>query len=155
VAPHPNAYGTERPGSFRQHNIQPFGAGMTPPDFTEIPALINDWLGSVNKVQEDTRPVAVAIAERHGAFERIHPFLDGNGATGRLLMNLFLVRLGSPPAIVQRRERNAYLKALDRADRGDPEPLGEVIARSILDNLTRFILPALAGSARLLPLESL
>lgn len=70
-------------------------------------------------------------------------------------MNLVLVRLGYPPAIIQKRERERYLEALENADRGDPGPLGELIARAILDNLTRFILPAVAGPAKLLPLESL
>ena len=45
--------------------------------------------------------------------------------------------------------------ALDRADRGDVGPLGERFARAILDNLNRFILPAIAGPARLVPLEAL
>ncbi len=103
----------------------------------------------------ETAPIAEALARLHAAFERIHPFLDGNGRTGRLLMNLMLVRLGYPPVIVQKRERTHYLSALDRADRGDIGPLGELFARAILDNLNRFILPAVAGPARLVPLEAL
>jgi len=145
VAPHDQALASESPGNFRQHNIRPFGGGMAPPDFTDVPARINDWLGAVNDIAADRRPIAVAVADRHAAFERIHPFLDGNGRTGRLLMNLVLVRRGYPPAIIQQRERRRYLDALDRADRGDPEPLGELIARSVLDNLTRFVLPGVAG----------
>jgi hypothetical protein len=66
-----------------------------------------------------------------------------------------LVRLGYPPVIVQKRERSQYLRALDRADNGDVGPLGELFARAILDNLNRFILPAVAGPARLVPLEAL
>ncbi len=70
-------------------------------------------------------------------------------------MTLLLVRLGYPPAIIQKRERERYLDALKQADRGDPGPLGELIARAILDNLTRFVLPAVAGPAKLVPLEAL
>jgi hypothetical protein len=155
VAPHPQAFDTERPGSFRHHDIQPFGGGMTPPPFPDVPAHMADWIASVNALTSDPRPIAVALAERHAAFERIHPFLDGNGRAGRLLLNLMLVRLSYPPSIIQKRERPRYLQALDRADHGDPEPLGEVIARSVLDNLTRFVLPAVAGPAKLVPLEAL
>jgi Fic family protein len=54
------------------------------------------------------------------AFERIHPFIDSNGRTGRLALNLVLVRLGFPPAIILQRQRDVYLDALGRADRHDP-----------------------------------
>jgi Fic family protein len=103
----------------------------------------------------EAAPIAESVARVHATFERIHPFLDGNGRTGRLLTNLILVRLGYPPVIVQKRERSFYLSALDRADRGDVGPLGELFARAILDNLNRFILPAVAGPAKLVPLEAL
>jgi hypothetical protein len=103
----------------------------------------------------DKSPIAEALASHHAAFERIHPFIDGNGRVGRLLMNLLLVRLGYPPAIIQKRLRDRYLDALNHADRGDPGPLGEILARAILDNLSRFVLPAVAGPAKLVPLEAL
>jgi hypothetical protein len=71
------------------------------------------------------------------------------------LLNLLLVRLGYPPAIVYRRERAQYLQALRRADQGDFGSLGELLARAILDNLYKFIVPAVAGPARLVPLPAL
>ena len=49
------------------------------------------------------------LARAHVAFEQIHPFLDGNGRTGRLLTNLLLVRAGLPPAVIFRRDRERYL----------------------------------------------
>ena len=129
--------------------------GMRPRDHTEVPALIADWVVEVNDIREDAASVAEAVARRHSQFERIHPFLDGNGRTGRLLTNLMLVRLGYPPAIIYQRDRRRYLSALRRADQGDYGPLGELFARAILDNLMRFVVPAVAGPARLVPLESL
>lgn len=155
VAPHPNAYGTETPGNWRQHDILAFPGGMKPPSHTEVRARMTDWVADVNAIQSDPAPIAEAIAKRHAAFERIHPFLDGNGRAGRLLTNLILVRLGYPPAIIHKRDRSKYLNALDRADKGDPGPLGEIIARAIAENLTKFIIPAIAGPAKLEPLESL
>jgi len=99
--------------------------------------------------------VVEGIAAAHGAFERIHPFLDGNGRTGRLILNTLLVRFGCPPAIIYKRDRTRYFKALRRSDAGDPGPLGEMIARAVLDNLYRFVVPAVAGPVRLVPLAAL
>ena len=71
------------------------------------------------------------------------------------MLNLILVRLGYPPAIIYKRQRSTYLNALRRADAGDCGALGELLARSILDNLYRFVVPAVAGPARLVPLAAL
>lgn len=155
ISPHPQALPAEGPGNWRQHAIRSFTGGMKPPAHTDIPALMTDWVAGISEIPAHSAPLAEAIAERHASFERIHPFLDGNGRAGRLVMNLALVRLGYPPAVIRKRERDRYLDSLRKADRGDPGPLGELIARAIVDNLTRFILPAVAGPARLLPLESL
>lgn len=84
----------------------------------------------------------------------IAPFLDGNGRTGRLVLNLLLVRLGFPPAIIYKNQRSAYLGALRRPGEGDVGQLGEMIARAILDNLDTFVVPVVAGPARLVPLAA-
>ena len=91
----------------------------------------------------------------HDSFEKVHPFIDGNGRAGRLLLNLLLVRLGYPPIVVLKRQRPAYLAAMQKSDRGDYGPLGEILARAMYDNLNRFIVPSLAGPARLVPLATL
>lgn len=145
----------EGPGAFRRHDIAPFPEGMTPPPFTDVPAEVSDW------VAESLRPPAmdehalVRLAALHGALERIHPFRDGNGRVGRLVLNLQLVRAGYPPAVLRNRHRSRYLLALRRADRGDPWPLAELIARAVKDSLDRFLLPSLAGPLKLLPLSAL
>ena len=158
AAPHADASAGEGPGQWRQHDIRPFPGGMEPPPWTAVPARMTDWVADVAGLgsrQRETDPIAEAVARLHAGFEQVHPFLDGNGRAGRLLTNLVLVRLGYPPVIIQKRERSRYLFALDRADRGDVGPLGELFARAVLDNLNRFILPAVAGPARLVPLEAL
>ncbi len=66
-----------------------------------------------------------------------------------------MVRLDYPPAIIYKRDRVRYLSALGHADGGDPGPLGELLARAIIDNLHRFVVPAVAGPARLVPLPVL
>lgn len=154
VAPHPNATDRETPGNFREHDIEPFPGGMVPPSWVEVPAALGDWLNEVTGVAREEHPME-ALASVHNSFERIHPFLDGNGRTGRLLLNLMLVRLGYAPAIIYKRDRTRYLEALRFADVGDLGPLGELLARAVLDNLYRFIVPAVAGPNRLVPLAAL
>jgi Fic family protein len=154
VAPHASATERERPGSFRQHDILPFPGGMAPPSWVEVESSIADWLTSLSHVSSAQNPIEV-IAASHAAFERIHPFLDGNGRTGRLLLNLILVRLGYPPVIIYKRDRGKYLRSLQRADEGDAGPLGELIARAVTDNLYRFVVPAVAGPSHLVPITAL
>jgi hypothetical protein len=57
--------------------------------------------------------------------------------------------------VIFKNDRPRYLSALQRADAGDHGPLGELLARAITDNLHRFVVPAIAGPARLVPLPSL
>lgn len=156
VAPHPQATEREGPGSFREHDIEAFPGGMKPPPWPEVSALIHDWIGEANGLaatEESAVPERLALL--HVRFEQIHPFLDGNGRAGRLMLNLLLVRLGYPPAIIYKGDRVRYLAALRRADDADFGPLGEFLARAILDNLYKFIVPAVAGPARLVPLPAL
>jgi hypothetical protein len=156
VAPYPQATAHERPGSFREHDIEPFPGGMRPHEWTEVPAQIRDWVTDAQALRDaDESTIAEALAVLHARFEQIHPFLDGNGRTGRLVLNLLLVRLGYPPAIIYKGDRSRYLNALRRADQGDPGPLGEFLARAILDNLYKFVVLAIAGPARLVPLPAL
>lgn len=156
VAAHPHATAAEAPGNWRQHEIQPFPEGMTPPPFVEIDQGMADWVVEANKLRStDAVPFPERLAKIHNDFEQIHPFLDGNGRTGRLLLNLLLVRLGYPPAIVFKNERGAYLRVMRRADKGDYGPMGELIARAVTNNLYRFVVPAVAGPSRLVPLASL
>ncbi len=156
AAPHPSATPKEGPGSFREHDIEPFPGGMRPPDWTDVPVLVRDWICDAQSLAKAGGATVIeALATLHARFEQVHPFLDGNGRTGRLLLNLLLIRLGYPPAIIYKGDRTRYLNALRRADGGDPGPLGEFLARAVLDNLYKFVVPAIAGPKRLVPLPAL
>ena len=162
VAPDRQATSRETPGNFREHDIRPFAAGMTPPSWPLVPAQLQKWIDDVcltgEKIRsgaELDRPLVEELARLHNEFERIHPFLDGNGRAGRLVLNLVLVRLGYPTVIIFKRQRDTYLAAMRRADLDDYGALGELIARAMYDNLNRFIVPNVAGPARLVSLSAL
>jgi Fic/DOC family len=158
VAPHPDAGDSESPGNFRRHDIQLFQEGMTPPTWPLVPAALGQWVTEINATPARLRAddnLPELLAEAHNGFERVHPFIDGNGRAGRLVLNLVLVRLGYPPVIVLKEQRSAYLRAMQQADKGDYGPLGEILARAMIDNLNRFIIPSVAGPAKLVPLAAL
>lgn len=162
VAPHPNATDREAPGMFREHDIRPFHRDMAPPTWPLVDSMVHDWIDKMNGLQRHLTPsesgggrLPELLAQSHSEFERIHPFIDGNGRVGRLLLNLMLVRLGYPPVVVLKRQRERYLAALRKADTGDPGPLAELLALAMYDNLNRFIIPTVAGPARLVPLITL
>ena len=57
--------------------------------------------------------------------------------------------------VILKEQRTAYLRAMQQADKGDVGPLGEILARGMIDNLNRFIIPNVAGPAKLVPLAAL
>ena len=89
-----------RPGEFRTSPVWIGGAGATPSTATfvpplpqHVPDLFADWERFVNE-DGDSYPVLIQAALMHYQFETIHPFLDGNGRIGRLLISLLLVHRG-------------------------------------------------------------
>ena len=148
----------EGPGSFRQsrHPAVP-GRHDVPPAWTDAPR--RSWrIGSPRRTVYSPRRRALSGGRRTASIansSRSTRSLDGNGRTGRLVLNLLLVRLGYPPAIIYKNQRARYLEALRRADQGDAGALGELLARAILDNLYKFVIPSVAGPARLVPLAAL
>ena len=66
-----------------------------------------------------------------------------------------LIQAGYPPAVILATQRRRYLQALKTADSGNSNPLAEVVARAVSGALSRFLIPSLAGDAKLVPLSAL
>ncbi len=103
----------ERPG---QYKIGDYVTGRK-----EVGALSEDVQAEMSELLEDISDVdnanaLVAAAYFHAKFENIHPFSDGNGRTGRLLMNYFLLLHDHPPIIIHEEDRKAYYEALEQYD---------------------------------------
>lgn len=105
---------TQEAGRYRRENVVISGASTTPPDFLHLPVEMEELLYWYAGNESKSHPVA-KIAEFHTRFVDIHPFIDGNGRTGRLLMNLELMKEGYPPAVLKKDDRLAYYNALDTA----------------------------------------
>ena len=155
VDPHPDATEQESPGAYREHEIERFPGGMIPPSWSLVPGEMATWIEEANSLEPTALTFPEQLAILHCRFEQIHPFLDGNGRVGRLVLNLILIRLGYPPAIIYKRDRDRYLRALQRTDADEPGTLGVLLARAILDTLYQHVIPAVAGPARLVPLAAL
>lgn len=141
----------DRPGDWRSVGVSVRGLDEALP--VAIPADLQEWSTSTGEL-EDRHPLEHA-AIHHAWLERIHPFVDGNGRVGRLILNFMLLQRGYPPAVIHVDQRPRYLRALRSADGGNHRPLTEVIARAVSGTLNRFLIPNLAGDARLVPLSSL
>lgn len=125
-------------GRYRQENVVIAGASTTPPDFLHLPAEM-DTLIRWHKEAAGTHPVERA-AELHTRFVKIHPFVDGNGRTGRLLLNLELMKAGFPPAIIRKEDRLSYYDALDDAcANGDYRAITRLVGEAVERSLTTYL----------------
>lgn len=96
-------------GKYRQTQVFIRGTDFELPAPQQVPNLMKNFIKWLNSEQEE-HPVRIA-STAHYKFESIHPFLDGNGRTGRLLMNLILIINNYPMAIIRNEDRTAYLNA--------------------------------------------
>lgn len=141
----------DRPGSWRKTGVTVRGVRVSLP--SAIHADLQEWSRSTKR--RGANHAITRAAEHHAWFERIHPFADGNGRVGRLLLNFLLLQQGYPPAVILAEKRRQYLQALRTADGGNSGPLSEVVARAVSGALSKFLIPKLAGEAKLVPLAAL
>jgi Fic family protein len=85
------------------------------PDWQDVEKMVSQLIDFTNNVK--INPVELA-ARAHYRFEKIHPFGDGNGRIGRLLMNRILWHAGYPMLIIEKRKRRAYYRALQSGENG-------------------------------------
>lgn len=100
-------------GRYRKENVKIRGAKHIPPDYIKIPELMEKLILNY-KTWEKYHPIVRAVL-LHGELVKIHPFVDGNGRTSRLVMNLSLMSNGYNPVIIKKEDRLKYYEVLDNA----------------------------------------
>ena len=116
-------------GRWRTTGVRIGGSAHIPPDPIAVPSLMDQWVEHWNQVSP-AHPIARA-ARLHSDFVSIHPFLDGNGRTARLLANLDLIRHGHRPALFLPHERLQYYDALEASRAGHWDPLVQHLAAAV------------------------
>lgn len=102
-------------GRFREYMVRV--GNYIAPDWQNVPVLINKFFEFYNKSRKAMHAVEIA-ARAHYKFEKIHPFGDGNGRIGRLIIAYTLKKMGYPMLIIEYKKRKAYYRALSRTENG-------------------------------------
>ena len=125
-------------GMFRRTQV--FVGDHIPPQADHIEVLMKNFISWLNSAEAvDMHPVRLA-ALAHYKLVYIHPFVDGNGRTSRLLMNLILMQHGFPPVIVRKQDRLQYYQHLVTANDGDVRPFIRFIAKCTERTLDAYLL---------------
>lgn len=101
-------------GVYRRIPVKIMGAHHEPPQPYLVPIRMEQLVAGLSG---DARHVLETAAQFHLDFECIHPFVDGNGRTGRLILNLMLMQAGYPPINVKFADRRRYYACFDKYDR--------------------------------------
>lgn len=128
-------------GVYRSVGVRISGSNHLPPEPFLVPKLMEELFEFYENEKHRMHPVLLA-AEMHERFVTIHPFVDGNGRTGRLLMNFILLQHGYTLAILKGNKTNrfAYYNALEKVQiDGKTEPFFTLIANAVQESLTEHL----------------
>jgi len=103
----------ENAGRFRSIQVRIAGTEVVLPGPLQVPNMMDDFISWLNTRAPHGEQTATFAADAHLKFVSIHPFVDGNGRLGRLLMNLILMRGGYPPALIRKEDREEYIGAIE------------------------------------------
>ena len=120
----------ENRGKFKKSNNEILGAGFETTPYYLVEEKLTELIEKFNS--SENNDLIMKVACFHADFEKIHPFIDGNGRTGRLLLNLELMKNGYPITVIRNEEREEYYTALETAQaKADYRLLTDFIEKSI------------------------
>jgi Fic family protein len=118
-------------GAYRRHAVRIVGSHVPTSNFLKVPDHMRELMEGVRRPSAN---VPEQMAATHVRFEQIHPFSDGNGRVGRLLMAAMLLRSGLPPAVIRQEEKRRYMERLNKAQlSGETGPFVEFTVDAILE----------------------
>lgn len=124
-------------GVYRKVPVTIMGAKHTPVQPYLIEPKLQELLEWYKNSDDD---FITKLARFHIEFEGIHPFIDGNGRTGRLLVNLELMKLGYPPIDIKFTDRMTYYGAFDAYHvKHDLKPMGSLFGRYLFERLSKYV----------------
>jgi Fic family protein len=133
-------------GVYRSVDVAIMGATRTPPPHYLVREQVEQLMSAYDELKQE-RYIIEAVAEFHLLFENIHPFVDGNGRTGRLVLNLELIKAGFLPINIKFTDRNKYYDCFDDyANTHTPNALVNLISDYETEELLKYI-TMLDGSA--------
>ncbi len=129
----------ENAGTYRKINVLISGSEHRPP----VHFLVAEKMGDIVKWYEENKdklhPIELATIFHH-KFTFIHPFIDGNGRTARLLMNLILMRNGYPISVIKMEDREEYMIALEKASViNDYTDFVDLVKKAVEDSLDMYL----------------
>ena len=128
----------ENAGRYRRENVTIKGAAHIPPDYLKVPELMEKLVLNYEN-WNDFHPI-IQAALLHGELVKIHPFIDGNGRTSRLIMNLNLMNHGYNQIIIKKEDRLEYYEALDKAHTtGDYTYFIKLITKLEIEMLKKYL----------------
>lgn len=118
-------------GLYRRHAVRITGVNLPTANYMRVPDLMPSVFAEMAKINKDIINLSAMV---HSRFEQIHPFSDGNGRIGRLLMNAILLKVNLAPAIIRQEQKQLYYTYLYKAQtKNDYSQLEDFLCDAVMD----------------------
>lgn len=118
-------------GRYRQHAVRIVGVNLPTANYLRVPDLMKEIVADIQKGSDDIINFSSTI---HSRFEQIHPFSDGNGRVGRLLMSAMILNKNIAPAIIRQEQKQLYYTYLYKSQiKNDISQLEDFICDAVMD----------------------